>query len=181
MGAALMELISNIVDITGDPVADTIIFFIIGPISGSTAFFIIGFFSNLFNKYDSNGMSKGYWFFTVLFFIGLTYGFVKLAQLLRWIFSPPALWYLLGLIIFIVIIMIALFLIHKKTRRVEIIVPTENPSSADVVKANSTNKVVENEKFVCPLCGGHLKQKSGRFGSFIGCKNYPDCKYSRSK
>jgi len=38
MGAALIELISSIVNITGNPIADTIIFAIIGVLSGSIAF-----------------------------------------------------------------------------------------------------------------------------------------------
>lgn len=32
---------------------------------------------------------------------------------------------------------------------------------------------------VCPDCGGQLKEKSGKFGSFIGCSNYPSCRYTR--
>ena len=32
---------------------------------------------------------------------------------------------------------------------------------------------------VCPDCGGQLKEKSGKFGSFIGCSNYPRCRYTR--
>jgi DNA topoisomerase-1 len=32
----------------------------------------------------------------------------------------------------------------------------------------------------CPSCGdGQLSLKLGRFGSFIGCSNYPECKYTR--
>jgi DNA topoisomerase-1 len=32
----------------------------------------------------------------------------------------------------------------------------------------------------CPLCGnGRLGLKLGRFGAFIGCSNYPDCRYTR--
>jgi len=31
---------------------------------------------------------------------------------------------------------------------------------------------------VCPLCGqGHLVAKRGRFGPFVGCDRYPECKY----
>ncbi len=29
----------------------------------------------------------------------------------------------------------------------------------------------------CPECGNELVAKSGRFGPFVGCSNYPDCKY----
>lgn len=181
MGTALMEFISNIVDITGDPVTDTIIFFIIELISGSAAFFLVGFFSSLFNKYNSSDMSKGYWFFTALFFIVLTYGFVKLAQLLRWIFSPPALWYLIGVITIIAILVSFAFVIYKKKKRIKIIEPLEINSNDEIRIVNSTTKNIENDGFVCPLCGGQLKHKSGRFGRFIGCEHYPDCKYSRSK
>ena len=31
----------------------------------------------------------------------------------------------------------------------------------------------------CPDCGKPLVLKSGRFGDFIGCSGYPDCKYTR--
>ena len=32
----------------------------------------------------------------------------------------------------------------------------------------------------CPQCGTNLVIKNGRFGKFIACPNYPDCKYTRS-
>ncbi len=34
----------------------------------------------------------------------------------------------------------------------------------------------------CPLegCGGHLVKRTGKFGAFFGCSNYPGCKHSRS-
>ncbi len=32
----------------------------------------------------------------------------------------------------------------------------------------------------CPVCGsGRLSLKVGRFGAFIGCSNYPECRYTR--
>ena len=38
--------------------------------------------------------------------------------------------------------------------------------------------VVLDEK--CPTCGeGQLVRRHGRFGEFIGCQNYPKCKYTR--
>ena len=36
-------------------------------------------------------------------------------------------------------------------------------------------EIVEGE--VCPDCGKPLAKKRGRFGPFIGCTGYPDCKY----
>ncbi len=33
---------------------------------------------------------------------------------------------------------------------------------------------------VCPVCGnGRLSIKLGKFGAFIGCSNYPECKYTK--
>jgi DNA topoisomerase-1 len=31
----------------------------------------------------------------------------------------------------------------------------------------------------CPECGGKLTVKSGRFGPFIACSNYPECRYTK--
>jgi DNA topoisomerase-1 len=32
----------------------------------------------------------------------------------------------------------------------------------------------------CPLCGnGRLSLKLGRYGAFVGCSNYPECRYTR--
>lgn len=32
----------------------------------------------------------------------------------------------------------------------------------------------------CPRCGGKLKLKNGRYGSFYGCENFPACRYTRN-
>lgn len=31
----------------------------------------------------------------------------------------------------------------------------------------------------CPMCGGDLEERNGRYGSFIGCAEFPDCRYTR--
>ncbi|HVR98356.1 MAG TPA: type I DNA topoisomerase [Thermoanaerobaculia bacterium] len=31
----------------------------------------------------------------------------------------------------------------------------------------------------CPTCGSELLMRFGRYGTFIGCSNYPECKYTR--
>ena len=47
-------------------------------------------------------------------------------------------------------------------------------------------KNVEKVKFeeklgeTCPECGRELLLKEGRFGKFIACSNYPECKYTRN-
>jgi DNA topoisomerase I len=32
----------------------------------------------------------------------------------------------------------------------------------------------------CPQCGARLLMRFGRFGAFVACSNYPDCKYTRN-
>jgi len=39
--------------------------------------------------------------------------------------------------------------------------------------------VEDVEKEPCPKCGGKLTVKSGRFGPFIACTNYPECRYTK--
>lgn len=31
----------------------------------------------------------------------------------------------------------------------------------------------------CPLCGGNMYIREGKYGEFLGCANYPDCKGTR--
>lgn len=36
------------------------------------------------------------------------------------------------------------------------------------------------EENLCPKCSGVLKHRNGKYGSFIGCSNYPKCTYTKS-
>lgn len=31
---------------------------------------------------------------------------------------------------------------------------------------------------VCPVCGGELRRRNGKYGEFYGCSNYPVCRYT---
>jgi len=33
------------------------------------------------------------------------------------------------------------------------------------------------KKGICPICGGTLVQRKGPYGDFLGCSNYPKCKF----
>ena len=33
---------------------------------------------------------------------------------------------------------------------------------------------------ICPKCGNKLVEKTGKYGNFIGCSNFPKCKYTRN-
>lgn len=35
-----------------------------------------------------------------------------------------------------------------------------------------------NQVKVCPRCNGELVTKKGKYGNFLGCENYPKCKYT---
>ena len=39
---------------------------------------------------------------------------------------------------------------------------------------------VKQDASVCPECGGTLREKSGRYGKFRGCGNYPRCRFTRN-
>ena len=30
----------------------------------------------------------------------------------------------------------------------------------------------------CPKCGGNLEERTGKYGKFLGCTNYPQCRYT---
>lgn len=45
--------------------------------------------------------------------------------------------------------------------------------SSDVAQKKSSNK---NK---CPRCSGDLIERNGKYGKFIGCSNYPKCKYTQ--
>ena len=49
--------------------------------------------------------------------------------------------------------------------------------------AREAKRLEEKKKYdptICPECGGKLKEKNGRNGLFIGCSNFPMCRYTRS-
>ena len=50
-----------------------------------------------------------------------------------------------------------------------------------VLNAYDKMEKIEPEKVgeTCPECGGDLIYRTSRFGRFIACSNYPECKYSR--
>lgn len=42
----------------------------------------------------------------------------------------------------------------------------------------TTESMREHGCSICPECGSLIKKKKGKYGSFIGCTNYPTCKYT---
>ena len=42
------------------------------------------------------------------------------------------------------------------------------------IKINETKE----KNMICPRCGGDLVERKGKYGKFIGCTNYPKCKFA---
>lgn len=45
------------------------------------------------------------------------------------------------------------------------------------IQINAIKK--QHDSSVCPECGGRLRERSGPYGRFWGCSNYPTCRYNR--
>lgn len=43
-------------------------------------------------------------------------------------------------------------------------------------QANERQQKIEN--MICPRCNGELKLRTGKYGKFYGCSNYPACKFT---
>ena len=42
---------------------------------------------------------------------------------------------------------------------------------------NIKNTQKEIDQGICPRCGGRLIWREGKYGKFVGCENYPECKF----
>jgi DNA topoisomerase-1 len=42
-------------------------------------------------------------------------------------------------------------------------------------------KEAEKTGELCPECGSELVKRNGRFGEFVACSNYPNCKYIKKE
>ena len=61
-------------------------------------------------------------------------------------------------------------------------IENENTRKEHVRKANAA-RVKYNSHInqgICPRCGGSLVERQGKYGTFLGCSNYPSCKFTLS-
>ena len=68
---------------------------------------------------------------------------------------------------------------NKDLKQTTYIYTTDYTTSSTQTETNKPIVKTQNN-YTCPLCGGQLQLKNGRYGKFIGCKNYPNCKYTKS-
>ncbi len=45
-------------------------------------------------------------------------------------------------------------------------------------KINQKIASIKTDGGICPKCGGKLIMRDGKYGRFIGCTNFPKCKYT---
>ena len=48
-----------------------------------------------------------------------------------------------------------------------------------VTKINQKIASIKTDGGVCPKCGGQLIMRDGKYGTFIGCTNFPKCRYTQ--
>lgn len=48
-----------------------------------------------------------------------------------------------------------------------------------IAEGKSNIDMIEPIEQLCPKCGGKLVQKSGKYGNFYGCSNFPKCEFTR--
>lgn len=48
----------------------------------------------------------------------------------------------------------------------------------NTIKINMKENLNKESNMICPKCGGKLVERNGKYGKFIGCSNYPTCKYT---
>lgn len=61
-----------------------------------------------------------------------------------------------------------------------LLVNKKNPSIfvSELLKDNKNIKVIYDVLY-CPKCGGRLVKRTGRYGDFYGCVNFPKCRYTK--
>ena len=189
MGKQIIDLIGEFVSISGNSTVDSIIFAIIGIISFLVAFGIVGWVFDAIGKYDSDLMSGTHWLIRVLVFVGLTWVGVKIAQLIKWLFSFQWWVYVIAGVVFVGIIILIYYIKSRisenktfsatpiEAPKAETIAQTEEKEEPQV--AATTGKT--DNRYYCPRCHSKLVKRHGPYGDFYGCESYgkTGCRYTR--
>ena len=185
MGKQIIDIIGELVSISGNSTVDGIIFALIGVIAFSIAFGIVGLLFDAIGIYDSDLMSDTHWFIRVLVFAGLTWIGVKIAQLIKWLFSFQWWVYVIAGVVFIGII-ISIYYIKSRIAKshAQPTVPVEEIKPEITIQAEETetpNVTVTESRYYCPRCHSKLVKRHGPYGDFYGCESYgkTGCRYTR--
>jgi len=79
-------------------------------------------------------------------------------------------------------------MVYKKGRFGKFLACPNFPTCKNTIALNKEGNPVEAEEkkielagFKCEACGGDMVVRSGRYGSFYACANYPTCKFTKQK
>ena len=156
MGKQIVDLIGELVSISGNSTVDSIIFAIIGTISFLVAFGIVGWIFDAIGRYDSDLMSDTHWLIRVLVFAGLTWVGVKIAQLIKWLFSFQWWVYVIAGVVFVGIIILIYYIKSRISENDTYSTPTiETPKNETTVQAEEKPQVVAttnktDNRYYCP-------------------------------
>lgn len=74
---------------------------------------------------------------------------------------------------------------HDEIEKIFRIIESSNIESKETEKEHVENihktiieRQLREENLICPKCGAELKLRSGKYGKFYGCPNYPYCKFT---
>ena len=189
MGKQIIDFIGELVSISGNSTVDSIIFAIIGLVSFLIAFGIVGWIFDAIGRYDSDLMSGTHWLIRVLVFVGLTWVGVKIAQLIKWLFSFQWWVYVTAGVVFVGIIILIYYIKSRisenktfsatpiEASKAETIAKTEEKEEPQI--AATTGKTAN--RYYCPRCHSKLVKRHGPYGDFYGCESFgkTGCRYTR--
>jgi len=184
MGKAVIDLIGELVEISGNAMIDSIVFAIIGIISLSVAFGLVGRIFDAIGLYDSDLMSDVHWTIRVGVFVGLTYIAVKIAQFIKWLFSFQWWVYAIAGVVFVGIIFFIYYIKHCISKRKSLqTIPLEEIKNDEIIPevVDTPKTMVIDSRNYCPRCHSKLVKRHGPYGDFYGCEAYGQtgCRYTR--
>ncbi len=65
-----------------------------------------------------------------------------------------------------------------KTKIIEANITSDRKEHVKNIHANIRRDKEMIQSFVCPKCGGNLVIRTGKHGTFLGCSNYPKCRFT---
>ena len=171
----IIDLLSKLITITGNKTVDGILLAIIGVISFSVAFDVVGFIYRLVKTPDREAMSKLHWWVRGLVFLGLSAALIAIVKFLAWFLS--SIWWIITLVLIVLAIAIYITIVVLRERKKE-----SSKSDAPQVSEEAKEDVSDGEKG-CPVCGGKLVLREGPYGTFWGCENFlkTGCRYKKKK
>lgn len=179
----LLELISNLITITGNAVTDTILVFIIGIIAFGVAFGAVGLIFDKLGFYDSDLMSGLHWLIRAIVTIILYVVISWIFKIFTFLFSIKWWVYVLAILFVGAIVGLVYYIkyrINKKKNAKQVANEQENTDNQITIEEKPIVAFVYHKEN-CPRCGAKLVKRNGPYGTFYGCSNYSmtGCTYTR--